>query len=114
MVINTKLMVFNFTKENKKRWFLFLNNKEEIVSGLDNLLDIIANGKNNVSIDISEEYKESYDTISLISFTPNALNDGAVYFLRYYNDKKYNTNVWLAFNVLHKDKYSEKLYFTKV
>ena len=107
-------MILNFTKKDKNRWFLVLNNKEEVVSGLDNLLDIIADGKYFISIDISDEYKENYEFITLVGFTPNALNDGAVYFLRYYNDKKYNISIWLAFNILMKDKYSEKLYFTKI
>lgn len=107
-------MVLNFTKENKKRWFLVLDNKEEIVSGADNLLDIIADGKNGLSIDVSDDYKECYDVLNLVNFIPNSLNDGAVYFLKYYNDRKHNISVWFAFNVLMKDKYSEKLYFTKI
>lgn len=93
-------MVFN--KEESGRWFIVLPEwdgyKEdlEMVSGADDMLDIIANGKNTVELMVSVDPFENADVLIFDKFGPSQYEGGAYYQLYRYCGNKLDMIIWLC------------------
>ncbi len=90
----------NFTKENNK-WYIDLpeweGSKEDLqmVLGADDMLDVLSEGEDSVSIVADEESFDGAMLLSLVRETPE-LDQGAEYVLREVNGEIINHSVWLC------------------
>lgn len=87
---------FNFYKEQDNRWFINLPDWEgdkddlEMVMGADTMLDILAQGDDNVSLSMSKEPFESYDYLLTLK---EEIYEGGMYEL---SSTNFNFDVWLC------------------
>jgi hypothetical protein len=88
---------FNFYKEQGNRWFINLPDWEgdkddlEMVMGADTMLDILAQGEDNVSLSMSDKPFESYDYLLTLK---EEIYEGGMYEL---SSTNFNFDVWLCF-----------------
>ena len=74
----------NFYKDTDKKWYIDLpdwkGSKEdlEMVFGADDMLDVLSNGNNKVSLNVSEEFFNGALKIDFIRLATE-VNDGAFY-----------------------------------
>ena len=110
--------ILRFYWEGKKRWYVdipYWTGKKsalEMVSGADKLLDVIAQGRNEVYIHFSEYYINDSD---VLNFKKKNWINGATYMLESFQGNKHNLKVWLCNVTLFVfGKFPQKIYFKEV
>lgn len=110
--------ILRFYKEEGKRWYadipLWTGRKSALrmVGGADELLDIIAKGRDEVYLHFSETEIERSD---ILYFKKKTFINGATYGLKQYNGHNYNLKVWLCDVTLHVlGKFPQRIYFKEI
>lgn len=90
-----------FYKEADERWYVNLPEWEgskaelEMVAGADTMLNYMAEGNDQVSLFMSEEYFEGADKLKFIRLATE-IGDGAHYKMKSYVGIEFNLDVWLC------------------
>lgn len=91
---------FLFYKESSSRWYVDLpewtesKDELEMIMGADTMLNIIAQGKDKVFLNISLEPFDDCDILEKIEDTPGV--GGALYLMKSYKGFEYNLRLWLC------------------
>lgn len=110
--------ILRFYKEKSGNWYADIpewtgrKSALQMISGADTLLDIIANGKNDVHIYFTEE---EHDGADCLVFKRKTFFNGATYRIMTFEGKEINLKVWLC-NVTKfvLGKFPMKIYISKV
>jgi hypothetical protein len=110
--------ILRFYKEEKKRWYADIpswtgrKSALRMVAGADDLLDLIAEGSDEVYLHFSEEEIEGG---YVLIFKKKSWVNGATYILRTYKGKYFKMKVWLCDVTLHVlGKFPQRIYFKEV
>jgi hypothetical protein len=110
--------ILRFYKEDGKRWYADIpswtgrKSALRMVSGADDLLDIIAKGGDEVYLHFSETEIEGGD---VLYFKKKSWINGATYKLKKYEGRNYSMKVWLCDVTLHVlGKFPTRIYFKEV
>lgn len=92
---------YRFYKENTGRWYIDLPDYPgpkadlEMVAGADTMLDVIADGANEIALTVSEEPFKGAEKLRLIKEYANS-DGGGDYILEVYKGKVINHEMWLC------------------
>lgn len=110
--------ILRFYKEDKKKWYADIpswtgkKSSLQMISGADDLLDMIGNGEDEVYLHFSENQIEGSD---ILFFKKKSWINGATYNLEFYKGERMKMKVWLCDVTLHVFGYFPKeIYFKKV
>lgn len=110
--------ILRFYKDKKSRWYADIpswNGRKSalrMVSGADDLLDLIAVGRKEVYLHFSEEEIEGGD---VLYFKKKTWGFGATYRLKSLKGVNQHMNVWLCNVTLHVlGKFPKRIYFKEV
>lgn len=96
---------YRFYKEQDVRWYVDLpdwtGSKEdlEMVAGADTMLEIVAQGENEVSLTLSLTAVEGYDTLEFLNYGNihgPELGEGAWYLMKSCKGIVYDLELWLC------------------
>lgn len=109
--------ILRFYKENKT-WYADIpswtgkKSSLSMIFGADKLLELVANGRNEIYIHFSEN---EIDGGEVIHFRKKMWINGSTYELREYKGNKHKQKLWLCDVVLHvMSKFPKKIYFTEI
>jgi len=113
--------ILRFYKEKKKLWRTWYADIPDwtgrksslaMVAGADDLLDLIAKGRNEVYLHFSKEEIEGAD---VLYFKKKTWINGATYKLKKYDGNNQSMNVWLCDVTLHVlGEFPKRIYFKEV
>jgi hypothetical protein len=111
------IMRLKFIKENNGNWYIDLPNWTgrksalQMVSGADTLLDLMSEGSKSVEIFVSHE---DFDGAELLEKKRNCWFNGADYFIKTYDNKVIDLDVWLCDVTKHVlGDFPDEIYFAK-
>lgn len=105
MQINNEQQILTFAKESSGRWYVVLPEWKgskaalEMVEGADTMLDIMAQGQNEVTLLVSEQPFEGSNELILTEDLSDSIG-GGMYLLKAYNGKDIDHKMWLC-EVMH-------------
>lgn len=94
-------MNLKFIKEDTNRWYIDLppwtGDKAdlEMVCGADNILDILADNANEVTLDVYEDPFQGCEELEMVNLATD-LGNGAYYLLKNYKGEEANLELWLC------------------
>ena len=110
--------ILRFYIEDGKRWYADIpswtgrKSALRMIAGADDLLDMIAKGREEVYLHFSEEYLPDAD---VLYFKKKTWINGATYKLKHYDGRNQKLNVWLCNVTLHVlGKFPRRIYFKEV
>ena len=110
--------ILRFYKEESKRWYADIpqctgrKSALQMVAGADDLLDMIAKGRNEIYLYFSETEIEDAE---ILYFKRNSLFNGANYRLKKFEGNNIKQKVWLCDVTLHVlGKFPKRIYFKEV
>lgn len=110
--------ILRFYKEEKSKWYADIpswtgrKSALRMISGADDLLDMIAVGRDEVYLHFSEDVIEGGD---VLLFKKKSFFNGATYKLKHYLGNNVKLNVWLCNVTLHVlGKFPKRIYFKEV
>lgn len=114
------MQIFIFKKESDNKWYIEIPEWDgdkadlEMVMGADVMLDIFAQGEDQVELSLAQDKPEtSCDTLTLIE-TCSSLTGGAVYQIETIENIQYDFTIWLCDVTLTIfDHFPHKLYIQK-
>ena len=96
------MQAFKFYKESDNRWYVDLPEWEgpkanlEMVMGADVMLDILAQGEGEVTLNMSKEPEPGLsEMLCFLKETPD-LGEGAYYHMESYIELEFNLDIWLC------------------
>lgn len=110
--------ILRFYKEMSKNWYADIpswtgrKSALRMISGADDLLDIITKGRDEVYLHFSETKIENSD---VLYFKKKSWINGVTYKLKKFEGRNQNLNVWLCNVTLHVlGKFPKRIYFKEV
>ena len=110
--------ILRFYREKKNNWYADIpswtgkKSSLAMIFGADDLLNLIAKGRNEVYLYFAEEEIEGAD---ILYFKNKNFWNGATYKLKKYDGINQNLKVWLCDVTLHVlGKFPEKIYFKEI
>ena len=112
------LEIYRFYKEKSKRWYIDIPNWTgrksalQMVSGADTLLDMMADGRDEIFAHIS---KTKIENANRLDFKKKCWFNGADYILDKFNGEETNLKVWLCNVTKHVfGDFPKQIYFKEV
>jgi len=113
--------ILRFYRERKKLWYTWYadipswtgkKSSLRMIAGADDLLDMIAKGRDEVYVHFSKDEIEGGD---VLLFKKKSLINGATYKLKRFEGNVVKMKVWLCDVTLHVlNEFPEKIYFAEV
>lgn len=110
--------ILRFYKEEKNKWYADIPSwtgkkaSLRMILGADKLLDMIADGRDEVYLHFSKEYIPDAE---VLHFKKKTWINGANYRLKKFNEVDMNMKVWLCDVTLHVlNEFPKKIYFKEV
>jgi len=113
--------ILRFYRERKKRWYTWYadvpswtgkKSSLRMISGADDLLDMVAKGRDEVYLHFSKEEIEGCD---VLYFKKKTLFNGATYRLKKFEGRNVKQSVWLCNVTLHvMGEFPKRIYFKEV